>query len=54
MTDKLPCTWREDEDGQWESDCGLSWAFPEGGPADNQMSYCPKCGRQLVAVAWEE
>lgn len=32
----------------WFSDCGLDWQFsnPET-PADNEMVYCPKCGRKL-------
>ena len=45
----LGCSWSEDGDGGWESDCGLMWEFNnEGGPLDNDMRYCPKCGKPLM------
>jgi hypothetical protein len=48
------CTWAESADGVWTSDCGLTWEFSLGGPVDNQMMYCPKCGRPLVAQPYME
>lgn len=32
----------------WHTDCGLDWQFsnPET-PAENEMAYCPKCGKRL-------
>lgn len=32
----------------WFSDCGLDWQFsnPET-PIENEMHYCPKCGKKL-------
>ena len=32
----------------WHSDCGLDWQFsnPET-PVENEMNYCPKCGRKV-------
>jgi len=41
------CTWHETTE-YWESTCGLNWVFTDGGLADNQMRYCPGCGRVLV------
>mgnify|MGYP001281092574 CR=1 FL=1 len=35
----------------WSSNCGLDWQFsnPET-PAENEMHYCPKCGKKLEVV----
>jgi len=42
------CTWIETPE-YWECDaCGLSWVFADGGPAENEMRYCPGCGRRLL------
>lgn len=42
------CEWsRDDEDsdsGVWVSACGAAWEFLDGGPTENGMRYCPKCG----------
>lgn len=43
------CEWHEDEDGIWETSCGQSWTFPEGGPEDNGMKFCHQCGKHLIA-----
>lgn len=29
------------------SECGLMWALEEGSPKDNEMYYCPKCGKRM-------
>lgn len=32
----------------WECQkCGLAWQFNDGGPEENEMNYCPKCGRRI-------
>ena len=47
-----PCTWtRPDSDHMpdtWEASCGAMWTFTEGGPKDNDMHFCPKCGRPAI------
>lgn len=30
--------------------CELAWTFPDGGPKENTMNYCPKCGRYISLV----
>lgn len=42
------CTWREDEDGQWETECGGLWTFMADGPKENKAQYCIYCGGKLV------
>lgn len=46
------CRWRlEDDDSSlWAGDCGAMWTFPGGNPEENDMAYCPKCGRKLEQV----
>jgi len=41
------CTW-DDTPEYWESDCGMLWVFTDGGPTENQMRYCPGCGRRVL------
>ena len=48
------CRWILSDDFDcviWSSDCGLDWQFsnPET-PIENEMNYCPKCGKKLVEV----
>lgn len=44
------------EDPEWNcwecSGCGLLWVLSNGGPKDNEMNYCPKCGRRISAEEW--
>lgn len=44
------CHWHlEDKDwGDWLSDCGLEWYLEAENPTENEMRYCPKCGKVLV------
>lgn len=40
------CDWRDGD--CWEASCGLKWGMDnDGTPAENQMAYCPKCGKRL-------
>jgi hypothetical protein len=47
-----PCTWTQSPDPNmpdtYEATCGAVWTFTEGGPADNDMHFCPKCGSKVV------
>ena len=44
------CVWsiHDEEANAWEGDCGLVWFFEVGGAKENEMNFCPKCGRHLV------
>ena len=45
------CKWVfEGEDSGWQTNCGKLWAFIEGGPADNGVTYCHGCGKPVVVV----
>ncbi len=41
------CTWREDPDGNWRTDCGHIFCFDDGGPTENQIKFCGYCGSSL-------
>lgn len=49
------CMWsRPDSDHMpdtWEAGCGAMWTFTEGGPKDNDMRFCPGCGKQAIEAA---
>ena len=46
------CRWRleDDDSGLWAGDCGAMWTFTDGSPEENEMAYCPMCGRKLEQV----
>ena len=44
----LTCEWTHNEDdGFWETACGQSWRFDDGGPKENHMNFCHCCGKPL-------
>lgn len=46
------CRWRmeDDDSGLWAGDCGAMWTLTGGSPEENEMAYCPQCGRKLEQV----
>lgn len=42
------CTWAEDSDGDWLTDCGHAFTLTNGKPAEHGMRYCCYCGAALV------
>lgn len=43
------CTWfRDDVNGTWISNCGMEFMLNDGGPTENGMRNCPRCGLPLV------
>jgi len=46
------CTWTQSPDPHmpdtYEATCGAIWTFTEGGPAENNMRFCPECGSKVV------
>lgn len=47
------CVWREDENGDWYTDCGEQHEFLIGRPFDN-LYYCPYCGRDIIEKPYLE
>ena len=45
---KQTCTWTNNEDGYYETSCGLEWCMTnDEGLKKNDMTYCPKCGKKI-------
>jgi hypothetical protein len=47
-----PCTWTKSADPHmpdtFHSTCGVVWTFTDGGPGENNVHFCPKCGNKAV------
>lgn len=41
------CNWKEDENGNWTTDCGEAFYLDTGSPEDNKFVFCPFCGGEL-------
>lgn len=47
------CMWEKDTEdyyGCWNSGCGVFWTMMEDGPFENQMTYCPTCGKPIAVL----
>lgn len=49
------CVWTLDSDeyrgDSWDSACGETWCFVEGGPDDNRVTFCQGCGGRVIYPA---
>jgi hypothetical protein len=46
------CEWTLDVcDCKWDSACGESWVFNDGGPVENCVKFCQGCGMPVVIAA---
>lgn len=41
-----PCLWQQDEDGNYDTECGNRFVFIYGTPEDNGFKFCPYCGKE--------
>ncbi len=44
------CKWIIDEDGMFDTECGIKFEFIVDGPEENQFTHCPYCGGKLKVV----
>ena len=49
----LKCRWKQDSDGNWETDCDNLFTFFDGGPTNNGFRYCPYCSKQINEIGRE-
>jgi hypothetical protein len=54
MQIKSSCQWSEDSDGNWDTACGETFTFTDGGPKENRARWCPYCGGELVAAPYPQ
>ena len=45
---RTECKWEQDEDGNWDTDCGNLHVLLDGGPKENRMLFCCYCGKPIV------
>lgn len=50
---QTPCTWTQQEEGEWETSCGNAFVFEDGTPAENDHKFCPCCGHPLAQKLYE-
>jgi hypothetical protein len=46
--ESMACTWAENEDGYYDTECDNTFILTEGTPDQNNMRFCTYCGRPLV------
>ena len=46
------CKWVQDDDSveRYDTYCGQSWEFNDGGVEQNGMNYCHSCGGKIVEI----
>ena len=49
------CAWTQDDPdySKWDTGCGKSQYFSDGGVDVNGYLYCPYCGKKIVALVPE-
>lgn len=47
------CEWKQDEESLWETSCGESFYFEDGGLKENHCTYCHHCGKKIVEIAYK-
>ena len=51
--DDEACEWKENGDHGWKGSCGVEFYLEDGGPSDNGMKFCIRCGNACVEVGGE-
>ena len=47
LRDEVSCTWTEDDDGVWSTQCGEMFEFTNDGLPENRFEFCPYCGKYI-------
>lgn len=51
------CTWTHDTTygDVYDGACGIKWEFADGGPVENGVKFCPRCGGRvkLEVLPWK-
>ena len=47
MSEKT-CTWSQNKNGVYETECGKKYEFVNDGPIENGIAFCCYCGKKLV------
>ena len=48
------CEWHPEDGGDvWLSACGVVYTFIDGGPVENEHTFCIKCGKRVAVSEGE-
>lgn len=58
-TEPQECEWREEDPwgpmpDTYATDCGEMWSFVDGGPAENRVKFCHRCGKTVTVVPYPQ
>ena len=50
------CVWEFDYDEtySWITSCGKKFYIVEGTPVENEMKFCPYCGKKIVTRIYQD
>lgn len=51
-TEPSACTWTEDSNGLYNTECGHIFECMEGDPSENGFIYCPYCGDEIEVAKY--
>lgn len=49
-----PCDWKEDEDGNWDTNCGQCMCFEHAPPKEQGYKFCHGCGHPINFINYTE
>jgi hypothetical protein len=52
--EKEHCTWTENDEGCWDTECDEMFILIDSTPEANNMNFCCYCGKPLVQKNYEE
>lgn len=54
--DSKYCEWTQEdnENNTWQGQCGMAFVLESGTPDENEMIYCPKCGKLVRTIIFIE
>lgn len=47
---QIGCTWAQQDEDSWLSDCGELSSYSEGSPTELEFRFCPYCGEPINIV----
>lgn len=47
------CTWNQDEENNYDTDCGHTYCIIEGTPVENEMKFCTFCGKVIAQELYD-
>jgi hypothetical protein len=52
LSQEQKCKWEEDNDANYDTDCGQTFCMTDGTPKENDFKYCTFCGRVIEEVPY--